>query len=141
MKRILLGLVFVMMVVPSAFCEEQEPDMDKEMKHLELMRNQTGFDFEQQNRKLDLEQRQLELQGLRMKIERSGNHQKNNKGQLFLLCGIVHVLMAVWVYQDVRKRNNGNGIWIAITLLVGFFGAAVYALIRLGDCRRKQEEA
>ena len=54
-------------------------------------------------------------------------------GLLVLVTTVIHVLLAVWVYQDLRRRNTGSGIWIIITLLVGLCGAAVYALVRLGD--------
>jgi hypothetical protein len=46
---------------------------------------------------------------------------------------IANILMAVWVYTDNRRRETGYGMWIAITVLVGFFGALVYAVIRLAD--------
>ena len=52
---------------------------------------------------------------------------------LLLLVAVVHILMAIWVYADNRKRGAGYGLWIVITLLSGFFGALVYAVIRLGD--------
>jgi hypothetical protein len=54
-------------------------------------------------------------------------------GLIFLFCGIIHLLLTVWVYQDIRKRNAGSGIWIVVTLMTGLLGAAVYALVRLGD--------
>jgi len=54
-------------------------------------------------------------------------------GLFFLVCLTIHILLSVWVYQDLRRRNTGSGIWIVITLLAGLFGAAVYALVRLGD--------
>ena len=52
---------------------------------------------------------------------------------LLMFCFVVHILLAVWVYQDIRRRNSGSGIWIVITLLTGLFGAAVYALVRMGE--------
>ena len=52
---------------------------------------------------------------------------------LVLGTAIIHILLAMWVYQDLRKRNTGSGIWIVITLLAGLCGAAVYALVRLGE--------
>jgi len=48
--------------------------------------------------------------------------------------------MAIWVYKDVREQENGNSIWIVITLLAGFFGIVPYALIRLGDGWQMEEE-
>jgi len=35
---------------------------------------------------------------------------------LILICMAVHILLAIWVYQDIRKMNAGSGLWI-ITLL------------------------
>jgi len=52
---------------------------------------------------------------------------------LVLGSAIIHILLAVWVYQDLRRRNTGSGIWIVITLLAGLCGAAVYALVRIGE--------
>jgi len=63
-----------------------------------------------------------------------GAHKKC--GMIFaVICGIIHLLLGIWVYQDIRKRNSGSGIWIVITFLTGFLGAVVYALVRLGDIR------
>jgi len=52
---------------------------------------------------------------------------------LMLICFVVHILLTVWVYQDVRRRNASSGIWIVVTLLTGLLGAAVYALVRIGE--------
>ncbi|MCE9614702.1 MAG: hypothetical protein K8T26_10530 [Lentisphaerae bacterium] len=54
---------------------------------------------------------------------------------LLLACAITHLLLAIWVYQDVRRRNVGSGIWIVVTLITGLLGAFVYALVRIGDSR------
>lgn len=54
-------------------------------------------------------------------------------GLLLVVCFVIHILLTVWVYQDIRHRNAGSGIWIVITLLTGLLGAAVYALVRLGE--------
>lgn len=53
-----------------------------------------------------------------------------------LVTGLIHVMLAMWVYQDIRKRSMGSGVWILLVLLVGFVGALVYAIVRIGD---KQE--
>ena len=144
MKRFLLGLAIVAMWVSPAFCDEHELDLDKELEHMELQREQAEFGFKQEMRELELENRHIELDMLRREIDAPSKHHKcGDKDELelfFLLFGIVHILMAVWVYQDVRKKDNGHGIWIIITLLFGFFGASVYALIRMGDSGPKQEE-
>lgn len=46
---------------------------------------------------------------------------------------VVHVLLAVWVFGDIRKRGEGSGIFIVLTLLIGVPGAALYMLARIGD--------
>ncbi|MCF7848402.1 MAG: hypothetical protein K9M45_06085 [Kiritimatiellales bacterium] len=136
MKKFLLGLAIIMLAVSPAFCEEEKFDLDKEMEHIELQRAQTEFQFDQEMRNLELQERRMNLDRMAQ-----GPNQKKKKdgGAVCLIIGIIHILMAVWVYQDVRKKNKGNGIWIVITLLAGFFGASVYALIRLGDCNQKEK--
>ena len=54
-------------------------------------------------------------------------------GAIFVVCAVIHILLAMWVYQDIRKRNTGSGLWIVITLLTGLLGALVYAIVRIGD--------
>ena len=52
------------------------------------------------------------------------------------LCIVVHILVAVWVFQDIRSRGTGSGIWIVIALIAGLLGALVYAVVRLGDAKK-----
>lgn len=54
---------------------------------------------------------------------------------IFLMI-VVNILLAVWVYKDIRKRNSDSGIWIVIALLTGLFGTAVYAIVRIGDKKK-----
>jgi hypothetical protein len=49
---------------------------------------------------------------------------------------ICHILLAVWVFLDIRKRGEGHGIFIALALLAGFCGAILYALVRLADVKK-----
>jgi hypothetical protein len=58
---------------------------------------------------------------------------------IVLVCLVVHILAAVWVYQDIRRRGSGSGIWIVIVLLAGLLAALVYAVVRLGDARQSVE--
>lgn len=55
---------------------------------------------------------------------------------VMVCCTVVHILSAVWVFQDIRSRGAGSGVWIVIALLAGLFGVLVYAVIRLGDIRK-----
>jgi hypothetical protein len=52
---------------------------------------------------------------------------------LMTTCVLVHILTAVWVYQDIQRRHVGSGLWIVIALLTGLCGTLVYAVVRLGD--------
>jgi hypothetical protein len=56
-------------------------------------------------------------------------------GLLMVMCLVVHILVAVWVYKDIRTRGTGSGIWIVIALISGLLGALVYAVVRLGDVK------
>ncbi len=46
---------------------------------------------------------------------------------------LVHILVAIWVFTDIRKRGEGHGIFIVLALLTGICGGILYALVRLGD--------
>jgi len=51
-----------------------------------------------------------------------------------LLAGIViNILLATWIYTDIRKRGEGSGIFIALALVAGIPAAIIYALVRIGD--------
>lgn len=56
-----------------------------------------------------------------------------------LLCWIAfcivvcNILLAVWVFTDIRKRGEGSGLFIVLALLIGIPAAVVYALVRIGD--------
>ena len=54
-------------------------------------------------------------------------------GMLFLVGVVCNVLMAVWIYTDIRKRGEGSGIFVAMALLAGIPAALIYAVTRLGD--------
>jgi hypothetical protein len=49
---------------------------------------------------------------------------------------VVHVLLASWVYSDIRKRGEGHGIFIVLVLLAGLPATILYALVRIGDSKR-----
>jgi hypothetical protein len=63
------------------------------------------------------------------------------RGLRFLKCLMwvlltVHVLLAVWVFLDIRKRGEGHGVFIALALLAGIPATILYALVRLGDMKK-----
>jgi hypothetical protein len=117
-----------------------------QQKRLNLEQRQSEVNFNNEMRKVELEKKRMELEHQRQMLKaqepKAGPGKEVWRGRdgkimhclgLVFLCFVVNVLLAIWVYQDIRKRNAGSGIWIAITLLTGFFGALVYAVVRLGD--------
>ena len=60
-------------------------------------------------------------------------------GLLFVIGFICNILMAIWIYTDIRKRGEGSAIFIAMALVAGIPAALIYALTRLGD--KKTSEA
>ncbi len=138
MKRCILIMVLATMFAPAAvFSQELERQEDPE------------FQMEMHERQMELEQRdaemgfqqsmyELELEKSRIGLERMRIGHKHRKHPFLLLVIIVHILVAVWVYQDIRKRNAGSGIWIVIALLAGLLGVLVYAVVRIGDNDKKK---
>jgi hypothetical protein len=53
---------------------------------------------------------------------------------------VVHVLLAVWVFGDIRKRGEGSGIFIVLALLIGIPGTALYLLARIGDRKNAEQK-
>ena len=58
-------------------------------------------------------------------------------GDLVKLCLMVgfifNILIAVWIFTDIRKRGEGSGLFIALALLAGIPTAIIYAIVRIGD--------
>lgn len=46
---------------------------------------------------------------------------------------IAHVLLALWVLSDPQSPGSRKLFFAVLTLLTGFCGAALYALVRIGD--------
>jgi hypothetical protein len=138
MKRnVLISVLLVsMFACPAALSQEFEPeDMELKMqmrqREMELKQRESKMDMEREMMRLDIDQRKMELER---------EHKDDGRGVLgliLLICVIVHILLAVWIYMDIRQLNRGSGIWIVIALLTGLMGALVYAIVRLGDGRQK----
>jgi hypothetical protein len=54
-------------------------------------------------------------------------------GLLFLIGVICNILLAIWIFTDIRKRGEGSGIFVAVALVAGIPAALIYALTRIGD--------
>jgi len=50
-----------------------------------------------------------------------------------LVAFIFNILLAIWIFTDIRKRGEGSGLFIALALLAGIPAAIIYSLVRIGD--------
>jgi len=147
MKRYVLSMMLATMFMPAlAVAQEEGPEdiefqMEMQEREMELEYRNAEMDIERRMQELELEKRKIELEHMRRPKEQSG-HMKNHDDDdddddgahpLLLLVLVVHILCAVWVYQDIRRRAGGSGIWIVIALLTGLLGTLVYAVVRLGE--------
>jgi len=137
MKRCVLGMVLAAMLLPAAVVaqefepEEAEFQMEMHERKMELEQRQAEMEFKRRMGELELEKHKLDLERLR-KAHKDGPH------ALLLVILVVHILTAVWVYQDIRQRNHVSGLWIVIALLTGLLGTLVYAVVRLGNSEKKK---
>jgi hypothetical protein len=46
---------------------------------------------------------------------------------------IINILVAVWIFTDIRKRGEGSGIFVALALLAGIPTAIIYAIVCIRD--------
>jgi hypothetical protein len=140
MKRWVLSIVLVSIFGPALVVGEEfggQEDIDLEMELTELQERE--MELQQREAEMELERRkaELDLEGHKMKLEHWRKAQRGGPHPLLAVILIVHILAAVWVYQDIRQRGCGSGIWIVIALLTGLLGTLVYAVVRLGDEKKK----
>jgi len=61
-------------------------------------------------------------------------HKLGDVLHLMILVGLIfNILLAIWIFTDIRKRGEGPAIFIALALLAGIPAAIIYSLVRLGD--------
>ncbi len=146
MKRYVLSMMLAIMFVPAlAAAQEEGPEdiefqMEIHERKMELEYRNAEMDLERRMQELELEKHKIELEHMRKPKEHPG-HMKNHDDDddddgahpLLLVVLVVHILCAVWVYQDIRRRAGGSGIWIVIALLTGLLGTLVYAVVRIGE--------
>ena len=109
-------------LIEAAYAEQAEGFLDTITRIRDRVR-----EFQREIQAMELEARRLELERAEHEPEGGG------AAVLLMLCIVVHILVAVWIYQDIRQRNAGSGIWIVLGLLAGLLAALVYGVIRLGD--------
>ena len=150
MKRyVLISVLIAMFVSTTAFSQRPdepggrpEENMEREMNlrrmHLELEEREMELNFHRKMQELELDERRIALECERAAHEHAGFKHGRKGGALpfIIVCFVVHILLAVWVYKDIRQRNHDSGIWIVIVLLTGLLGVLPYAIVRLGDIRQ-----
>jgi len=148
MKRYILSMMLATMFMPAfAAAQEEAPEdielqFEMQQREMELKHQEAEMDVERRMRELELEKRKIELEHMRKPKEHPGYMEDDDDDDddgphpLLLLVLVVHILCAVWVYQDIRRRAGGSGIWIVIALLTGLLGTLVYAVVRLGESQK-----
>jgi hypothetical protein len=54
-------------------------------------------------------------------------------GLIILVCFLCNILLAIWIFSDIRRRGEGSGIFIVLALVAGIPAAIIYSLVRIGD--------
>jgi len=135
MKRCILGMLLAVMFLPAvAVTQEFEP----EKAEIQMKIRQREMDLQGREAKMEMDRRMAELELEKAKIGLERLRKAGRPHPLLLVVLAVHILTAVWVYQDIRQRGSGSGIWIVIALLAGLLGTLVYAVVRLGDAEKKK---
>jgi len=135
MKRCVFSMVLAAMLLPTVvFCQEFRPEeaefqIKLHERKLELEQRQADMEFKRRMGELELEKAKIGLERLR---------KAGRPHPILLIVLVVHILTAVWVYQDIHHRGSGSAIWIVIALLAGLLGTLVYAIVRLGDGEKKK---
>jgi uncharacterized membrane protein (DUF106 family) len=147
MRKFLLILFFwtsIYFCLPAtAVAEEHEGiDLERARQHMEIEEMEMELDQRRSEMRHENQMRELELEKHRAQMKVFQHHPRKNKDKfmpLVLICLVVHILVAIWVFQDIRNRGTGSGIWIVITLLAGLLGALVYTVVRLGDVKQTEQ--
>ena len=142
MKRLALLVTVVLICSSAAIAAEGDPPQPPQQKIQQQMQRirHAQNELEQQRQQLDQHRQELEHQREQMQRHGQWPHRKDEPKPmcvlLMVMCVVVHILVAVWVFQDIRTRGTGSGIWIVIALIAGLLGALVYAVVRLGDVKQ-----
>ncbi len=133
---------------PKPTPQNLERELDLRQRQLEIERQEAELDFQRKMQDIELDERAAKLQ--RPKAPKPSQPCPPPCVRPFrrpcprccgcpvlllvaALCFVVNILLAVWVFQDIRKRGRGSGIWVIIALLTGLCGTLVYAIVRLRD--------
>ncbi len=48
---------------------------------------------------------------------------------IVIIC-VISIAIAVWVYNDAKKRDMNAVVWLLIVLLTSFIGCIIYLIVR-----------
>ena len=121
--------------------DSDRPRIQQPMERIQRVRSELN----EQRHQIEMERQELEHQREQMQQRRPWMNRKPIEMMgwpkpycifIMVMCLVVHILVAVWVFQDIRTRGTGSGLWIVIALIAGLLGALVYAVVRLGDVKQ-----
>lgn len=142
MKRLVLLITVALFCALPAIAAENEPPQPPQEIQEQIQRiRRAQNELEQQRQDLDRQRQELGHQQELMQLHGQMPQRKDTPPKplcvlLMVMCVAVHILVAVWVFQDIRTRGVGSGIWIVIALIAGLLGALVYAVVRIGDIKK-----
>ena len=129
----------------AAIAQEDRPNRERPQIEQQMERiRQAQNELNEQRHQLEMERQEVEHQRDHMRQQRpwpATPKRMMGRPKIFcifvmVMCLVVHILAAVWVFQDIRIRGSGSGIWIVITLIAGLLGALVYAVVRISETKQ-----
>ena len=49
---------------------------------------------------------------------------------IIVIIYVIATSLAVWVYNDAKKRDMNAAVWLLIVLLTSFIGCIIYLIVR-----------
>ncbi len=49
---------------------------------------------------------------------------------IIIIIYVLAIILAVWVYNDAKKRDMNAEVWLLIVLLTSFIGYIIYLIVR-----------
>ena len=153
---VLAGVLMAVLLPATVFAQKSEQPRQRPVRkvnqqkrpgrqRMESGKRESEMKFGRKMKSLSRKHRRPGLENKRRFQEHPGKYFSHHRSRVMMklvVIGafVVHVLLAVWVYQDIRQRRRGSGIWIVVVLLAGLLGVLPYAVVRLGDvCGAKSE--
>ena len=150
MKKYMFCLLLAAIMSHAAlFADEAEMDIENAEHQLEMTniqleqkRAEMGFQLEQEMRKIELEKARLEIELAHRKLGRHPRPKPEGICAIILLVAILNrILVPVWIYKDMRRRENSSVILVLLGILGGLAGLFAYALVRIGDVKTNNARA